>query len=172
MIHSSRIRFQVDPRDVPLEKAARRLHLTTSDFQTKLQSLLARGFPQPDPTTGMFDLAAIDQWMTSRHDQKPGRCALTAEPKPRNAQEVLGDRRAWLGRDKIRYLPFKKGRWRWRPTKTMREAGFVPVRLDPGLVIDGQRFPAPDDIARARSSIRNGIAIVRGCLRSRRLVAT
>jgi hypothetical protein len=54
-----------------------------------------------------------------------------------------------VGRDKIRYLLFKKGRWRWRPTRTMREAGFTPVRLGPGLVIDGQRFPGPDDVARA-----------------------
>jgi hypothetical protein len=94
MIHSSRIRFRIDPRDVPLEKAARRLHLTATDFRAKLPSLSARGFPQPDPTTGMFDLAAIDEWMTARHTPKPGPWTLTAEPKPRNAQEVFGDRRA------------------------------------------------------------------------------
>jgi hypothetical protein len=54
-----------------------------------------------------------------------------------------------VGKDKIRYLLFKKGRWRWRPTKTMREAGFTPVRLGAGLMIDGQRVPGPDDVARA-----------------------
>ena len=54
-----------------------------------------------------------------------------------------------VGKDKIRYLLFKKGRWRWRPSKTMREAGFTPVKLGRGLVIDGQHVPAPDDIARA-----------------------
>jgi hypothetical protein len=31
----------------------------------------------------------------------------------------------------------------------MREAGFNPVRLGPGLVIDGERVPGPDDVARA-----------------------
>jgi hypothetical protein len=91
MIRSSRIRFPVDPRDVPPEKAARRLHLTPAEFRTKLPSLLARGFPQPDPTTGMYDLAAIDQWITGRHT--PGPRPLTAEPMLRNAQEVFGDRR-------------------------------------------------------------------------------
>jgi hypothetical protein len=91
MFHSSRIRFRIDPRDVPLEKAARRLHLTPGDFQTKLPALVARGFPQPDPTTGMFDLAAIDEWMTARHNAAA--FGLTAVPTLRNAQEVFVDRR-------------------------------------------------------------------------------
>jgi hypothetical protein len=97
MLRSNQIRFRVEPRDVPIEKAARRLHLTMTEFQVKLPTLIARGFPQPDPTTGMFDLAAINQWMTARHTPKPGSCPLTAEPKLRNAQEVFGERRASLG---------------------------------------------------------------------------
>jgi hypothetical protein len=91
------IRFRVDPRDVPADKAARRLHLTAAEFHIKLPALLARGFPQPDPTTGMFDLAAIDDWMTARHNPNPGRCALTAELKPRDASEVFNKRRACHG---------------------------------------------------------------------------
>ena len=91
---SANIRFRVDPRDVPAEKAARRLHLTAAEFTAKLSDLMARGFPPPDPTTGMFDLAAIDQWMTARHHNP---AALTAESKLRNAQEVLGERRARHG---------------------------------------------------------------------------
>jgi hypothetical protein len=97
MIQSSPIRFRVDPRDVPLEKAARRLHLSTTEFRINLPALLARGFPRPDPTTGMFDLAAIDQWMTARHNPNPGSYALTAESKLRNAQEAFSDRRGRLG---------------------------------------------------------------------------
>src|SRR5262245_52387070 len=88
------IRYKVDPRDVPPEKAARRMHLTLADFEMKLPELLARGFPQRDPTTGMFDLEAIDQWMSARHCQAPG---LTAEAKPRNAQEVFNERLATRG---------------------------------------------------------------------------
>jgi hypothetical protein len=93
---SANIRFRVDPRDVPADKAARRLHLTPAEFGAKLPELLARGFPAPDPTTGMYDLDAIDQWMTARHG--PQTCALTAAPQPRNAQEVFSERRgACLG---------------------------------------------------------------------------
>jgi hypothetical protein len=89
------LRFRVDPRDVPPQKAARRLHLTPSEFSAKLPELLIRGFPGPDPTTGMFDLAAIDAWMTARHDSAAS--ALTAEGKPRDAREVFGERRVSLG---------------------------------------------------------------------------
>ena len=64
---SANIRFRVDPADVPAEKAARRLHLTQAEFREKLPELLARGFPPPDETTGMFDLHAIDRWRSARH---------------------------------------------------------------------------------------------------------
>jgi hypothetical protein len=93
----AKTRFRVDPRDVPAEKAARRLHLTPTEFSTKLPALLARWFPQPDPTTGMFDLTAIDEWMSARHNPSPGLCALTAELKPRDASEVFNKRRACHG---------------------------------------------------------------------------
>jgi hypothetical protein len=89
------IRFRVDPRDVPADKAARRLHLTPAEFGIKLPELLARGFPQPDPTTGMYDLAAIDEWMTARHGPQPR--PLTAEVKPRDASDVFIARRGCLG---------------------------------------------------------------------------
>ena len=88
---SSPIRFRVDPRDVPAEKAARRLHLTLAEFEAKLPDLLGRSFPLQDPSTGMYDLAAIDEWMTARHGPQP--CALTAELKPRDAVEVFTRRR-------------------------------------------------------------------------------
>ena len=91
MLRSNHIRFPVAPRDVPAEKAARRLHLTAADFGQKLPALLARGFPRPDPTTGMFDLAAIDEWMTARH-KGAATVGLTGEPPLRNADEVSGDR--------------------------------------------------------------------------------
>lgn len=61
------IRFRIEPADVPPEKAARRLHLTLPEFQDRLPQLLVRGFPPPDPTTGNFDLEAIDRWRRLRH---------------------------------------------------------------------------------------------------------
>lgn len=61
------IRFQVEPRDVPPEKAARRLGLTVEAFTEILPRLQSRGFPLSDPDTGNYDLDAIDQWRASRH---------------------------------------------------------------------------------------------------------
>jgi hypothetical protein len=61
------IRYRADPGDVPPEKAARRLHLTLARFNELLPNLSKRGFPEPDPDTGMFDLDAIDLWRKSRH---------------------------------------------------------------------------------------------------------
>jgi hypothetical protein len=45
------MRFRIEPRDVPLEVAARRLGKTRGELEAVLPDLLARGFPQPDPTT-------------------------------------------------------------------------------------------------------------------------
>ncbi len=61
------VRFPVDPGDIPIEKVARRLHLTEKELREKLPRLFARGFPMPDPDTGMFDLEAIDRWRHRRH---------------------------------------------------------------------------------------------------------
>jgi hypothetical protein len=65
-VKSTAIRYAVEPRDVPACKAARRLHLTLQEFRAKLPNLMERGFPGPDPTTGMFFLPAIDKWMEAR----------------------------------------------------------------------------------------------------------
>jgi hypothetical protein len=50
-----------------------------------------------------------------------------------------------MGTDEIRYLIFLCGRWRWRPTKTMRTAGFRLVNLSKGVIINGQNVPTADD---------------------------
>ena len=82
----SAIRYSVAPRDVPPQKAARRLHLTLDQFDLLREDLFARGFPRPDPTTGMYDLVAIDGWMDARCK------GLTPTTLSRNAQEVFSDR--------------------------------------------------------------------------------
>lgn len=61
------IRFQVEPRDVPPDKAARRIGLTLEQFDDLLPRLLSRGFPASDPDTGNYDLDAIDAWRAARH---------------------------------------------------------------------------------------------------------
>lgn len=60
------IRFRVDPRLVPAEKAARRLGLSPDNFRAKVAELRLIGFPAPCPVTGNFDLVAIDAWLDRR----------------------------------------------------------------------------------------------------------
>jgi hypothetical protein len=80
----SKVRFRVDPGDVPPEKAARRLHLTLEKFNEILPRLLARGFPGPDPDTGYYALEAIDQWRKLR---TPVLFGLTPTPA---TEQVVG----------------------------------------------------------------------------------
>jgi hypothetical protein len=61
------MRFRTEPRDAPPEIAARKLGKTLAEFNSVLPNLIARGFPQPDPDTGNFDLTAIDRWCDARH---------------------------------------------------------------------------------------------------------
>ncbi|BCM83815.1 hypothetical protein [Methylobacterium indicum] len=61
------VRFWVEPGDIPAEKAALRLHLTLAQFDAVRPRLFMRGFPRPDPDTGMYDLEAIDRWRHLRH---------------------------------------------------------------------------------------------------------
>ena len=90
---SANIRFKVDPGDVPPVKAARRMGLTSVEFEKKLPQLLARGFPPPDPTAGMFELQAIDRWRSARHCQTAD---LMAESKQHTSEEVFKQR--WASR--------------------------------------------------------------------------
>lgn len=57
------VRFVVQPRLVPGAKAARRLHLTLTEFEAKRAALHRHGFPIPCPVVGHFDLVAIDTWL-------------------------------------------------------------------------------------------------------------
>lgn len=62
------MRFKLPPGgDVPATTAARRLGLELEEFKLKLIDLMRRGFPGPDPTTGNYDLDAIDVWRKGRH---------------------------------------------------------------------------------------------------------
>lgn len=83
------LRYPVEPRDVPPIKAARRLHLTLAEFQTRFSDLRSRGFPAPDPTTGNFDLKAIDLWMDNRSGIRDG---LTPTNQAKDARAVAKGR--------------------------------------------------------------------------------
>lgn len=86
------IRFQVEPRDVPPEKAARRLGLDMERFTEILPRLLARGFPPSDPDTGNFDLDQIDAWRAARH-----RPLLPVPATPAHAAGLVSRRLEALG---------------------------------------------------------------------------
>ena len=86
------LRFHIEPRDVPAHAAARRLGLSEVEFWKSLPLLEARGFPPADPTTGHFDLDAIDEWRRRRHPK----LFLTQPELARDARVVVKDRLAGL----------------------------------------------------------------------------
>jgi hypothetical protein len=87
------IRFAVEPRLVTPQKAARRLHLSLTEFENRLLDLLKSGFPAPCDITGNFDLKAIDLWL----DRRSG-LDFTERKSPaghaRNASDVVWGRLA------------------------------------------------------------------------------
>ena len=85
------MRFKLPPGgDVPPSTAARRLGLTLQQFKAALPELQQRSppFPSADPTTGNYDLDAIDEWRRNRHPQ----LFLTAPQAARDARDVVRQR--------------------------------------------------------------------------------
>lgn len=78
---------------MPAIVAARRLGMSLETFNEALPRLLERGFPPADPTTGNFDLDAIDTWRRTRF---PHLFAdrLTLSPAARDAKDVVAPRLA------------------------------------------------------------------------------
>lgn len=91
----ARYRFNIQPGDVPAHAAARRLGISEADFKRLLPSLIARGFPAPDETTGNFDIEAIDQWRKRRNPA----LFLDDNLKVRQSRAVIEDRFARLAAD-------------------------------------------------------------------------
>lgn len=87
-------RFQVIPRDVPAEHAAKRLGMKLAEFRAALPNLMARGFPAPDPDTHNFDLTGIDRWCDARNPHLFGGDA--AGMGARDAATCVNDRIAAL----------------------------------------------------------------------------
>lgn len=85
------MRFKLPPGgDVPPATAARRLGLSLEAFKAALPELQQRTppFPSADPTTGNFDLDAIDEWRRNRHPH----LFLTAPQSARDARSVVAQR--------------------------------------------------------------------------------
>jgi hypothetical protein len=83
----------IEQKDFPAKVAARRLGLTIPKFLELLPFLCERGFPPADPTTGNFDLDAIDEWRRSRYPH----LFPTAAEFARDARAVVRDRLKRLG---------------------------------------------------------------------------
>jgi hypothetical protein len=70
-----------------------------------------------------------------------------------------------MGKDNIRHLIFMEGRWRYKPSASMKRHGFKFMTLSKGVIIGGQNHPSAQDKARALGlndewdSIRRGEAI-------------
>jgi hypothetical protein len=89
------IRFRIDPRCVPPGKVARWLHVTLAEFDERKGELFARGFPRPDPTTGTYDLKALEACQDAQSALAPAPSAV-GDPAPVNASDVFRDRMARL----------------------------------------------------------------------------
>lgn len=85
------LRYQVQPRMVRLDKAARRLGLTPAEFREKLPTLIARGMPPACDVTGHYDLDAINAWL----DRRSG--LAKSKPVARDASDVFEERLSQLG---------------------------------------------------------------------------
>src|SRR3954454_11781065 len=68
------------------------------------------------------------------------RSSVSADPPRRRQGE--------MGKDQIRYFLYLNGRWRWRPTKTMRGCGF-------GLVTMGRGGPRTDADGNPEASLED-----------------
>lgn len=88
---ASSVRFRVEPRLVPAAKAARRLHLTPTEFDAKRAALHSHGFPMPCPVVEHFDLIAIDVWL----DRMAG--IAGADHMPFDPSGIVAERLASIG---------------------------------------------------------------------------
>ena len=82
------MRFRIEPRDVPLEVAARRLGKTRAEFEAALPDLIARGFPQPDPTPAI----SISPQSTDGAMLVTRTCSAVAAMQARDAATVAKER--------------------------------------------------------------------------------
>ena len=86
------MRFKLPPGgDCPPIAAARRIWLSLEEFNEQLPALTQRGFPPADPTTGNYDLDAIDAWRKARYPHL-FTDRLTLAPTARNARDVVAER--------------------------------------------------------------------------------
>jgi hypothetical protein len=55
--------------DVSASVVAELLGLSVANFDSRLAQLRARDFPDPDPTTGLYCIEAVDRWRLRRYSR-------------------------------------------------------------------------------------------------------
>jgi hypothetical protein len=76
--------------DVPATAVAELLGLSLADFNSREKALRGRGFPEPDPTTGLYCIEAVERWRLLRHPQLFPE--LTTAPTAAHAGAVFAER--------------------------------------------------------------------------------
>jgi hypothetical protein len=81
--------------DVSASLIAQRLGLSATDFDVRRPDLERRGFPEADPTTGLYAIEAVDRWRLWRYPRLFPE--LTASPGATHAEAVFNERLRKLG---------------------------------------------------------------------------
>jgi hypothetical protein len=76
--------------DVAASMVAELLGLSVTDFEARRLELRKRDFPEPDPTTGLYCIEAVDRWRLRRHARLFPE--LTTAPAAAHADAVFSER--------------------------------------------------------------------------------
>jgi hypothetical protein len=76
--------------DVAPPAIAELLGLSLTDFEARRPALSERNFPEPDPTTGLYCIEAVDRWRLRRHPRLFPE--LTTAPTAAHADAVFPER--------------------------------------------------------------------------------
>jgi hypothetical protein len=76
--------------DVAASAVADLLGLSVAEFNSREEALKQRGFPEPDATTGLYCIEAVDRWRLRRHPHLFPE--LTSTPTAAHAAAVFGER--------------------------------------------------------------------------------
>lgn len=86
----SRLRHIPARGDVTASTVAELLGLSRADFEAQRPALHNRKFPEPDPTTGLYCIEAVERWRLLRYPQLFPE--LTAAPAAAHAGAVFDER--------------------------------------------------------------------------------
>jgi hypothetical protein len=76
--------------DVAASLVAELLGLSLTEFEARQPALRERDFPEPDPTTGLYCIEAVERWRMRRHPRLFPE--LTSAPTAAHAGAVFDER--------------------------------------------------------------------------------